>query len=76
MLICQAGKLPTSLPADLIPPSYRVGSRKQSLISKSVGGSLTGSISGSGPTTPILDPDKVLSPTGNNSLRRLVTVLV
>ncbi len=56
------GRLPQKLTPDLIPPSFRVGSRKQSLKS----GTGTGSIIGSGPNTgsnsPIVESELVMSP--------------
>lgn len=58
------GRLPQKLTPDLIPPSFRASSRKQSLKS----GTGTGSIVGSGPNTgansPIIESELVMSPGG------------
>ncbi|ODM95300.1 Intersectin-2 [Orchesella cincta] len=58
-LFKQTGRLPPKLTPELIPPSFRVGSRKQSI--KSVPGSNVASGQNTGANTPVLDADP-LSP--------------
>ncbi|XP_021964596.1 intersectin-2 isoform X1 [Folsomia candida] len=61
----QTGRLPTKLTPDLIPPSFRTGSRKQSLKGGTgTGGSLVGSGPNTGTNSPIVECELVMSPGG------------
>lgn len=62
----QSGRLPPKLTPELIPPSFRTGSRKQSI--KSIPGSAIASGHNTGSNTPVVDVgDLVLSPSGSIS---------
>jgi len=67
--------LPPKLPADLIPPSFRTGSRKQSI--KSGPGSIVLSGHNTGSNTPTsLDPEPLLSPGNPKPLLGFLLLLI